>query len=58
MIVDGVNFVDGACLKMTKEEFIEHHKDAFWLDRDEAVREQARARVAALCKKYPLYEEA
>ena len=23
---------------------------------DEAVREKARARVAALCKKYPLYE--
>ncbi len=23
---------------------------------DESVREQARARVAALCKKYPLYE--
>jgi hypothetical protein len=43
MIVDGVNFVEGACQKMTKEEFIEHHKDAFWLDRDEAVREHMLA---------------
>lgn len=43
MIVDGVNFVDSACLKMSKEEFIEHHKDAFWLDRDEEVRKQMLA---------------
>lgn len=40
MIVEGVNFVEGECLKMSRDEFIAHHKDAFWQDRDESVREQ------------------
>lgn len=43
MILDGVNFVDEVCVKMSKEEFIERHKDAFWQDRDEEVRKQMLA---------------
>lgn len=43
MIIEGVNFIEGACAKMSKEEFIEHHKGAFWQDRDEGVREQMLA---------------
>ena len=30
---------------MSKEEFIEHHKDAFWQDRDEKTREKMLADV-------------
>lgn len=40
MIVEGVSFVEDVCVKMSREEFIERHKDAFWQDRDEAVRRQ------------------
>lgn len=43
MIIEGVNFVKGVCEKMSKEEFIEHHKDVFWQDRDESVRERMLA---------------
>lgn len=43
MIIDGVTFVEEACTKMSKEEFIEHHKDVFWQDRDESVRKQMLA---------------
>lgn len=43
MIVEGVNFVEDACRAMSKDEFIAHHKDAFWPDRDESVREQMLA---------------
>jgi hypothetical protein len=38
MTYEGVTFFDEACKKMSKEEFIEHHKDAFWQDRDEKTR--------------------
>lgn len=38
MFYEGVAFVEEVCSKMSKEEFIEHHKDAFWQDRDEKTR--------------------
>ena len=45
MTVDGVTFVEEACKDMSKEEFIAHHKDAFWQDRDEETREKMLADV-------------
>lgn len=38
MLYEGVCFFEDACKKMSKEEFIEHHKDVFWQDRDEKTR--------------------
>ena len=38
MLYEGVCFFEEPCSKMSKEEFIEHHKDAFWQDRDEKTR--------------------
>ncbi len=45
MFYEGVAFVEEVCSKMSKEEFIEHHKDAFWQDRDEQTREKMLADV-------------
>jgi hypothetical protein len=45
MFYEGVCFVEEACSKMTKEEFIEHHKGTFWQDRDEKTREKMLADV-------------
>ena len=45
MFYEGVAFIEEACSKMSKEEFIEHHKDAFWQDRDEQTREKMLADV-------------
>ena len=45
MFYEGVAFVEEACAKMTKEEFIEHHKGVFWQDRDEQTREKMLADV-------------
>ena len=45
MFYEGVAFVEEACAKMTKEEFIEHHKEVFWQDRDEQTREKMLADV-------------
>lgn len=35
MTFEGVTFVDDAVLKMSREEFVERHKDCFWQDRTE-----------------------
>ena len=43
MTFEGVTFVEEACVPMGKEKFIEHHKDAFWEDRDEATRKKMLA---------------
>ena len=40
MRYEGVTFVTEACKGMSKEEFIERHKDVFWQDRDEQTREK------------------
>jgi len=45
MRYQGVTFVDEACKKMSKEEFIERHKDVFWQDRDEKTRKKMLADV-------------
>lgn len=45
MFYEGVAFVEEACVKMTKEAFIEHHKGVFWQDRDEQTREKMLADV-------------
>ena len=45
MRYEGVTFVEEACKGMSKEEFIEHHKDVFWQDRDEKTREKMLADV-------------
>ena len=45
MFYEGVAFVEEACARMTKEEFIEHHKGVFWQDRDEQTREKMLADV-------------
>ena len=45
MFYEGVAFVEEACAKMTKEEFIERHKGVFWQDRDEQTREKMLADV-------------
>lgn len=45
MRYNGVTFVKEACEGMSKEEFIERHKDTFWLDRDEKTREKMLADV-------------
>lgn len=45
MIYEGVTFVVEACKGMSKEEFIERHKDVFWQDRDEKTREKMLADV-------------
>lgn len=45
MLYEGVCFVEEACAKMSKEEFIEHHKGVFWQDRDEKTREKMLADV-------------
>ena len=33
MIVEGVNFVESACVPMGKENFISEFSEVFWLDR-------------------------
>jgi len=38
MIIEKVNFIDEAVKSMTKEEFIEKHKDVVWQDRKLKVR--------------------
>lgn len=38
MTFEGVTFVDDAVLKMSREEFVERHKDCFWQDRMEEDR--------------------
>ena len=45
MRYEGVTFVTEACKGMSKEEFIERHKDVFWQDRDEKTREKMLADV-------------
>ena len=45
MFYEGVAFIEEACSKMSKEEFIEHHKGTFWQDRDEQTREKMLADV-------------
>ncbi len=45
MRYEGVTFVTEACKGMSKEEFIERHKDVFWQDRDEQTREKMLADV-------------
>lgn len=45
MTYEGVNFVEEACAKLSKEEFIERHKGVFWQDRDEKTREKMLADV-------------
>lgn len=45
MRYEGVTFVEEACKKLTKEEFIERHKGEFWQDRDEKTREKMLADV-------------
>ena len=45
MRYEGVTFVEETCKKMSKEEFIERHKDVFWQDRDEKTREKMLADV-------------
>lgn len=45
MRYEGVTFVEEACNGMSKEEFIEHHKDVFWQDRDDKTREKMLADV-------------
>ena len=38
MFYEGVAFFEEHCKDMSKEEFIERHKDSFWQDRDEKTR--------------------
>ncbi|MBR2631382.1 MAG: hypothetical protein IKD25_07645 [Bacteroidaceae bacterium] len=38
MTLEGVTFVDDAVRMMSREEFVERHKDCFWQDRKEADR--------------------
>ena len=45
MRYEGVTFVVEACAGMSKDEFIAHHKDVFWQDRDEQTREKMLADV-------------
>lgn len=45
MRYEGVTFVEEACKGMSKEEFIERHKDTFWQGRDEKTREKMLADV-------------
>lgn len=45
MFYEGVAFLEASCKKMSKEEFIEHHKGTFWQDRDEQTREKMLADV-------------
>ncbi|MBO4549527.1 MAG: hypothetical protein J5733_02245 [Bacteroidaceae bacterium] len=40
MLFEGVAFVEPSVKKMTKEAFVEAHKDVFWLDRDVKEREK------------------
>jgi len=40
MIIEGVTFIEPAVKQMSKEEFIEAHKDAFWKDRKPSEREK------------------
>lgn len=51
MIVDGVNFIDDACLKMSKADFVKAHSDVFWLDKEK------KERVKALSEAYDLMEK-
>lgn len=43
MKIEGVTFVPEAIKKMSKEEFIALHIDAFWLDRKKADRKKMLA---------------
>lgn len=45
MKYEGVTFVKEEVSKMSKEVFIETHKDVFWLDRDEETRVKMLADV-------------
>lgn len=45
MRYEGVTFVEEACEKLSKEEFIERHKGVFWQDRDDKTREKMLADV-------------
>ena len=38
MKFEGVTFVKSECTKMSREDFIKHHLDVFWTDRDKATR--------------------
>lgn len=38
MTLEGVTFVDDAVRMMSREEFVERHKDCFWEDRTESDR--------------------
>lgn len=40
MIVEGVTFIEPAVKQMKKKDFIEAHKDVFWLDRKPEEREK------------------
>jgi hypothetical protein len=40
MIIEGVTFVEPAVKQMKKKEFIDAHKDVFWLDREPKEREK------------------
>ena len=40
MIVEGVSFIEPAVKQMKKKEFIEAHKNVFWLDREPKEREK------------------
>lgn len=42
---DGVTFCNDECLKMSKEEFIEHHVKVFWKNRKSATRRKMLAEV-------------
>lgn len=45
MKYEGVTFVAEAVAKMSKDEFINKHIDAFWLDRKEPTRKKMLADV-------------
>lgn len=45
MKYDGVTFVVQAAKSMSKEVFIKHHIDNFWLDRDKETRSKMLADV-------------
>lgn len=45
MRYEGVTFVEAVCKGMSRDEFIEAHKDVFWPDRDEDTRVKMLADV-------------
>ena len=43
MIYERVTFVEAECVKMTEKEFIDHHIDTCWPDRDKKTRRRMLA---------------